>query len=122
MKNVLKDMSDEDLVQLFAENCIEQDQAIFKEEVSKFKKIFGVMFDIEKELKSRGPEARLTLLKLYDHPNIQVRLQAAGATLAVAPVEARRLIEAISKSGWMPQAADAKGTLRNLDSGFFKPT
>jgi hypothetical protein len=122
VKKVLKDLTTEELVKLFAENCIEQDQAIFKEEVSKFKKIFGVMFDIEKELKDRGPEARLKLLKLYDHPNIHVRLQAAGATLAVAPVEARRLIEAISNSGWMPQAADAKGTLRNLDSGFFKPS
>jgi hypothetical protein len=73
-------------------------------------------------LRERGCEARLALTELYGHPNLQVKLQAARVTLGVAPTEARQVIEAISKTGWMPQAADAKGTLRNLDSGFLKPT
>jgi hypothetical protein len=122
MKSALKDISTPELVQLFAENCVEQDKAIFNEEVSKFKKIFSVMFQIDEELRERGCEARLALTELYGHPNLQVKLQAARVTLGVAPTEARQVIEAISKTGWMPQAADAKGTLRNLDSGFLKPT
>jgi len=54
MKSALKDISTPELVQLFAENCVEQDKAIFNEEVSKFKKIFSVMFQIDEELRERG--------------------------------------------------------------------
>lgn len=122
MKIALTDMPIDELVQLFAENCIEQDEAIFKEQISEFKKIFNVMFELDKELRRRGRDARLALVKLYEHPNLQVRLQAARVTLGVAPKEARQVIESVSRTGWMPQAADARGTLRNLDTGFLKPT
>ncbi len=64
---------------------------------------------------------RDALMRLLEHPNTQVKYQTAMATLAVAPVEARRVIEAISKSTQMPYAANARETLRNLDSGFLKP-
>ncbi len=43
------------------------------------------MWAITDELKARGEEAHLRLLSLYDHPNVQVRLQAARGTLSVAP-------------------------------------
>lgn len=79
------------------------------------------MMAIDKELRKRGRDARLALLKLYHHPNMQVRLWAATLTLAVAPIEAREVIDAIARSGRMPQAAEARGTLRNLDTGFYKP-
>ncbi len=51
MKIALTDMPIDELVQLFAENCIEQDEAIFKEQISEFKKIFNVMFELDKELR-----------------------------------------------------------------------
>jgi hypothetical protein len=117
----LQDMSIDDLVDLFAQNGIEQDRVIFKEQVSKYKKVFGVMDAIDAELKRRGPQGRLALTKLYEHPNMQVRLQAAKCTRAVAVVEARRVMEAIAKSGRMPQAADARGSLRMMDEGLIKP-
>ncbi|MGH6840677.1 MAG: DUF2019 domain-containing protein, partial [Methylocella sp.] len=65
--------------------------------------------------------AQLALLRLFDHPNMQVRLKAAKRTLGVAPEEARQVIESISESNWFPQAGEAGMTLSNLDSGFFKP-
>ncbi len=120
MKKVLKDMSIDELVQLFEKNALEQDDAVLREQISKFKKLYPEMLAIRAELDLR--DSRVSLTKLYDHKNKQVRLQAAMATLIVAPVEARRVIEAISRTGWMPQAADAKETLRYLDSGFFKPS
>ena len=73
------------------------------------------------ELQNRGVTARLGLLKLFEHPNMQVRLQAARETLAVAPEEARRMIELIAESNRMPQPGDAGMTLWNLDRGVFKP-
>ena len=38
---------------------------------------------------------------------MQVRLQAAIIYVGIAPAAARKLIEAISQSGWQPQAGDA---------------
>jgi hypothetical protein len=75
----------------------------------------------EKELRRRGREARLALLRLYDHPNMQVRLNAAKRTLGIAPDAARRVLQAISDSKWQPQAMDAGMSLWNLDRGVFKP-
>lgn len=116
------DMSNEALVHRFVEICIEQDKAELEDKISKFNKLFKQQLEIEGELKNRGTEARLKLLSLYEHPNMQVKLQAAKATLAVAPKEARQLIEAIANSPWMPQAGDAGMCLWALDEGISKPT
>ena len=44
-----------------------------------------------------GLAARLALLRLFDHQNMQVRLQAAKWSLGVAPKAARHVIEEIKK-------------------------
>jgi hypothetical protein len=51
-----------------------------------------------------------------------VRVKAVKATLAVAPREARRMLEMIAKSREYPQAGEAGMSLRALDEGIFKPT
>jgi hypothetical protein len=114
-------MSTDELVDLFAQNGIEQERVIFKEQVAKYKKVFGQMAAIDAELKRRGAAARLALTRLYEHPNMQVRLQAARLTIAVSPAGARRVLEAIALSGRMPQAADARGKLRDLVEGVTRP-
>lgn len=73
------------------------------------------MEEVDKELRRRGPEATLALVQLFDHPNMQVRLQAAKWSLGVAPEAARQVIESISESNWFPQAGDAGMTLSNRD-------
>lgn len=110
-----------ELVALFADNGIKQDKAILNERIAEFPELFAQMKAIDRELRRRGRDARLALCRLYDHPNRQVRLQAARLTLGVAPAKARRVIEAIAQSNWMPQAGDAGMTLLNLDEGVFKP-
>jgi hypothetical protein len=79
------------------------------------------MTAVDQELRARRREARLALLKLYDHSNMQVRVKAAIKTLGVAPEAARKVLEAIRASKWHPQAMDAGMTLRGLDSGQYKP-
>jgi hypothetical protein len=74
------------------------------------------------ELKARDGDQRRALLKLYDHPNAQVRLKATKATLAVAPEVARRMLETIAESREFPQAGEAGMSIDNLDAGIFKPT
>jgi hypothetical protein len=77
---------------------------------------------VEGELKARTGDQRRALLVLYDHPNAQVRLKAAKATLAVAPQAARRMLQIIRESKEYPQAGDAGMTIRAIESGIFRPT
>jgi UTP-glucose-1-phosphate uridylyltransferase len=117
----LKEMTIDQLVERFAEIGIAQDDALWGSKYAMFNRLFDQMNEVDEELRSRGLGARLALLRLYNHRNIQVRLKAAKRTLGVAPIEARKLIEDVSKSGFYPQAGDAGMTLRALDEGIFKP-
>src|SRR5947209_797845 len=122
MKKVdLGSISSKDLVERFTEIVVAQDRALLGGEHSKFNHLFRQMIDVANELKGREGDQRRLLLQLFEFPNMQVRLQAAKLTLAVAPVEARRLLQTIADSNWMPQAGDAGMSLSNLDRGVFKP-
>ncbi len=117
----LEEMTIDELVERFAEIGIAQDQAELTGEIGKFNRLYRQMDATEKEIRKRGRDARLSLLRLYDHPNMQVRLNAAKRTLGVTPDMARKAIQAIYDSKWYPQAGDAGMTLVNLDNGVFKP-
>ena len=110
------------LVARFAEICLDQDQALLRSDIAGFNRLYGQMVAIRDELKSRMGDERRALVALYNHENAQVRLQAARASLAVAPEEARRVIELIANGRKFPQAGDAGMTISNLDSGVFKPS
>lgn len=111
-----------DLVRLFAEICVVQDEASLGGEIAKFNRLFKRMMEVSNELKSRDGDQRSELIALFSHPNMQVRVQAAKLTLAVAPVEARAQLQAIADSQWFPQAGDAGMSLLNLERGVFRPT
>jgi hypothetical protein len=100
---------------------VEQDHALLWDENAKFTRLYWQMDAIKKELKSRPGDQRRALLVLFDHLNMQVRVKAAKATLAVAPEAARRMLQAIADSRRQPQAGDAGMCLRNLDRGVFVP-
>jgi Domain of unknown function (DUF2019) len=122
MKKIIPaEMSIDQLLDRYVEIGVAQDDAVFHGKYSKFNRLFDKMREIERELVSRGIEARRTLMRLYDHPNYQVRLNAAKETLAVAPIEARRVIQWIYDSKIYPQFGDAGMCLSNLDDGTFKP-
>jgi hypothetical protein len=114
-------MSNDQLVDRFAEIGIAQDDALFHDRYAKFKQLYKQMDEIDLELQSRGLDARRTLTRLYSHPNLQVRLKAAKRTLAVEPRVARQVIQAIADSKLYPQAGEAGMSLWNLDRGVFKP-
>jgi hypothetical protein len=76
---------------------------------------------IDRELRRRGREARLSLLKLYEHPNAQVNLRAAFYTLGVAPAIARERIKVIADSEWPPQFWQARSIISALENGNLKP-
>ena len=92
----------EDLVVRFAELGVEQyqcgeDEAWCVDEIAndnpallRYNRLYQEMATISKELKARGPDARRQLIPLYDHPNVQVRLQAARFSYGVAREAARK--------------------------------
>jgi hypothetical protein len=122
MKRIdIPEMTVEQLVERFAAIATDQDEAMRKDDNAKFTRLFWQMEAVEGELKARLGDQRRALLRLYDHPNTQVRLTAAKATLAVAPESARRLLQTIADSKDFPQAGDAGMSLDNLERGIFKP-
>ena len=122
MKRIdIPEMTVEQLVERFAAIATDQDEAMRKDDNAKFTRLFWQMEAVEGELKARLGDQRRALLRLYDHPNTQVRLTAAKATLAVAPEFARRLLQTIADSKDFPQAGDAGMSLDNLERGIFKP-
>jgi hypothetical protein len=112
--DVLK-MSIDELVARFAQIGVAQDQALLGGQTGKFNRLFEEMAEVSSELRTRDGDQRRALVSLYQYPNMQVRLKAAIHTREIFLVEARRQIEAIAESHWMPQAGDAGMSLAIMD-------
>lgn len=121
-RSKLDSMSIEQLVQRFVEIGVSQDDALLRENTADYNRLFDRMQDVVQELKRRDGDQRRALIALLEHPNFQVRLKAAKATLAIAPQAARQTLEGIRTANWQPQSMDAGMTLWNLERGVFKPT
>jgi hypothetical protein len=111
-----------ELVDRFVQLCLEQDRYIARDEIAKVNRLFDKIEAVKDELKSRAGDQRSALFALYDHPNMQVRVKAAKATLALNMTAARAKLEEIRAENWQPQSADAGMCLWALDQGIFKPT
>jgi hypothetical protein len=118
----LKALSTSDLLLLFEKLCVEQYNALDRQEYAAFNRRYDRIQAIEDELKSRPGDQRRILMTLFGHPNMQVRLTAARANLAVDYPAARREIQHIADSKWGPQCLDAGMTLINLDNGIYRPS
>ncbi|QEL23301.1 DUF2019 domain-containing protein [Bosea sp. F3-2] len=121
-KQDIKALSNTEILKLFERLCVEQYDAIERNENARANRLILKSWALETELKSRPGDQRRVLMKLFGHPNMQVRLAAARANLAVDYVAARRELQAIVDEQWFPQAGDAGMTLEHLDSGFYRPT
>lgn len=115
-------LSNAEIVAEFEHLCIEQYNAMERDENNRANRLVWKVHDLETELKSRLGDQRHVLKKLFGHPNMQVRLSAAQANLAVDYIAARQELQAIADSKWHPQAAEASFTLRNIDSGLYRPS
>jgi hypothetical protein len=118
----VEDMTAAQLVEYFTAIALAQDEAMRIDDNAAFKRLFFQMEAVEEELKGRKGDQRRALLCLLDHPNAQVRLKSAIATLALAPLAARQALQVISDRQEYPQAADARGMMRAVDDGTFTPS
>jgi cytochrome c oxidase assembly protein Cox11 len=118
----LRKMTTDQLVNEFAASATRQGDALLQNNQSEVNRLYWRLDAIKDELQARPGDQRRGLLRLYDHPNAQVRLKAAKATLAIAPGAARNVLEMIKASKWEPQSLEAGMSLWNLDRGVFRPT
>ena len=121
-KLALETATVDQLVERFVQICLVQDQALLREDIPEVNRLFAELKAVEHALKQRGNDQRRMLIPLYEHDNLQVRVKAAKATLALAPIAARAALEAIHASNWQPQALEAGMSIWNLDRGVYKPT
>jgi hypothetical protein len=117
----LQTLTVDQLIENYAAIGVEQYEALDADNTAKYNRLFDQKQEIEEELKRRAGDQRRALISLYNYPNMQVRLNAAKATLAVAPQAARQLVETIAASTWPPQCYDAGMCLEMLDQGKFVP-
>lgn len=118
MKQMLSDMTVAQLVERFMAMALDQDDALLDGRHAKYNRLYDQMVTLETELRLRAGDQREGLLPLLLHPNAQVRLKAAIATLKAA----RAVLEEIKAAQWYPQALDAGMMLRALDDGSYEPT
>jgi hypothetical protein len=117
----LTEMTVEELVVRFTAVALDQDEALRRDEIPKFNRLYDRLEDVIGELRARAGDRRGALLSLHSHRNAQVRLKAAIATLATAPRSARRVLQLISDGHEYPQAAFARDMLSALDDGTYVP-
>ena len=111
----------QELVERFVSIGLAQYEALYVVDTGKFNRLYREMEDVRNELKRREGDQRRALLPLLDHPNLQVRMKAAHAVLAISPALARKALESVRASEIFPQAADAGMSLRALDNGTYIP-
>jgi hypothetical protein len=112
----------EGLVEQFRNYALQQDEALLSGEQGKVNRLFWKLRCVEVELKRRHGDQRAALLRLYEHPNAQVRVKAVKASLAVAPERGRQALQALADSKEYPAAMEASMSIRALDRGIFKPS
>lgn len=124
MKNTppTSSLSLDELLDRYVEIGLAQDDAVFDDRVHTFNRLFDEQIGITDELRTRAGDQRRLLKRFYDHPSLQVRLNAANATLALFPEEARRVIEEIAKLKPNPHAGNAGMTLWAIDNGISNPS
>ena len=110
-----------EIVEQFQTLALAQGHALLGGEMAKVNRLYSKIDALENELKSRDGDQRRALHALYNHPNPQVRLEAANATLAVLPTESRAALQMIIDRREFPQAGHAGFTLLNLSEGRYVP-
>jgi hypothetical protein len=118
----LRSMTNEQIIARFVDLGLREGMAIEMNMFSKSNRLYPEKAALIEELKSRPGDQRRLLFDLYDHPNKQVQLNAAKATLALDLARARAALEALTVNKLYYQAGDAGMCLWALDQGISEPT
>ncbi|MCG6203159.1 DUF2019 domain-containing protein [Rhodopseudomonas sp. HC1] len=110
-----------ELVDEFNSLTTAQGEASLLLQTARYTRLYRRMEAVKNELKARDGDQRRALLPLLQSRNVQVRMMAAHALLAIEPEQARRALESVRDSNVMPQVAEAGMSLRSLDEGTYLP-
>lgn len=122
MRDNSSESSIQELVDRFVSIALAQDRAMLIGSNTEFNRLYKQMEQISERLKTFEGDARRFLVQLHNHPNAQVRLTSAIETLALEPIDSRRVLQSISDRNEYPQAANARGMMLALDEGRYTPT
>ncbi len=117
----LQEITTDELVQQFAQLAHDMGAAVLDSETRRFNRMFPRMQAIDRELRSRGPGARIALFPLLEDKDRFVRYYSAKYVLGLVPDRARRVIEEIAQFKVDALSGDAGMCLYALDKGIFKP-
>lgn len=119
----LKTMTGDEILEYFIELSKKRTEADNYMDIYTYNKIFRILQQIEKELKSRPGDQRSILIPLIFYPNLQVRLNASLATLAITP-DALMMLRAIAALdvAWEPEQIEALHSVEAIDEGRYIPT
>jgi hypothetical protein len=118
----LDNLTIDELISLFASLSEQQYPLTLNDEGGKATHLIKKRDEINKELRKRGIAARLELTKLFTHPNIQVRVNAATSSLGVARESALDVLRQIIKEDFGPFRLDAGMTIALIEEGIVNPT
>ncbi|WP_158304136.1 DUF2019 domain-containing protein [Azorhizobium caulinodans] len=111
----------DELVALFIDLSLEMKRADDWMENGAYNRAYDKQRKVTVELRARPGDERHALLPLLAHSDIQVRLDAATATLALSPA-ATEAMRGIASLGYCWQAVRARSMLQAIDEGSWKPT
>ena len=119
----LRSATVQQLVDFFCDIALAQFETRFEDEgVPEYNRLYKELLAIEAELKSRPGDQRHALVPLHKHENSEVKLKAAIATYAVDPGGSWAVFEWLDKWDVPPPAALARGMMRAIREGTYKPT
>ena len=112
----------QDLVAAYLDVSLREAEAVERGEAAQVRRLFDKRMQLDRSIRSRGLQARKSLMPLLEHRNAQVRLNAAKHLLAVAPNEARATLKDLAAHGPSQQRGDAGMCFWYMEKGIFKPT
>lgn len=115
MKTDLSKATAESLLDLYVRLSAEQSQAHYVCNAARYNRIGDTLYEITNEMKRRPEDRGASLLKLFGHPNSQVRFNAATSVSGLYTQEARQVLQLIAASETDLLSFDAKMYLRTLD-------
>ncbi len=116
----LKALTDEQLAQRFCDLSLEEYDAGRGNELKRVIRLARAVIAITRVLESRGADALRVLLPLLNHPNAQVRLDAARAIMPVEQDRATATLKALSERGPSAQRGAAGMALYYEEKGISK--
>jgi hypothetical protein len=118
MKKVsLSKMTNEELVARYVEIGAAQAEALDDFDNPRYNRLYDKKIAVVNELRSRPGDQRRLLISLFDHPNRQVRLNAAESAYMLDRANAHAVLQEIAASRWQPQAGRAGMALSGIERG-----